>query len=110
MGNVRSGRLLPRRDFLRLGGAGLAALGLGSALTACGGGDQGGGQELKMWWWGEQEAPGLKDWLKESIGQYQKRSGNTITTTLQDTTDVVAGFQRASAAVEASHTSCAPLA
>ena len=101
MGNVKGQRLLARREFLKLGGTGLAALGLGSVLASCGGGGQGGGQELKMWWWGEQEAPGLKDWLNESISQYKKRSGNTITTTLQDTTDVVAGFQRASAAQNA---------
>ena len=101
MGNVKGQRLLARREFLKLGGTGLAALGLGSVLASCGGGGQGGGQELKMWWWGEQEAPGLKDWLSESINQYKKRSGNTITTTLQDTTDVVAGFQRASAAQNA---------
>ena len=101
MGNVKGQRLLARREFLKLGGTGLAALGLGSVLASCGGGGQGGGQELKMWWWGEQEAPGLKDWLSESISQYKKRSGNTITTTLQDTTDVVAGFQRASAAQNA---------
>jgi raffinose/stachyose/melibiose transport system substrate-binding protein len=101
VGNVKGQRLLPRREFLKLGGTGLAALGLGSVLASCGGGGGSGGQELEMWWWGEQEAPGLKDWLNESIGQYEKKSGNTIKTTLQDTTDVVAGFQRAAAAQNA---------
>jgi raffinose/stachyose/melibiose transport system substrate-binding protein len=101
VGNVKGQRLLPRREFLKLGGTGLAALGLGSVLASCGRGSEGGGQELEMWWWGEQEAPGLKDWLDESIDQYGKKSGNTIKTTLQDTTDVVAGFQRAAAAQNA---------
>ena len=86
---------ISRRDFLRLSGTGLAAAGLGSLVGACGGGSQ---QELEMWWWGEQEAKGLKGWLEQSISMYRKKNGVNVTTNLQDTGDVIPGFQRASAA------------
>lgn len=59
------------------------------------------GQTLKLWWWGEQEAPGLEAWLKESIEQYRQQSGNTIEPTLQDTSVVISEFQTASAATAA---------
>ena len=86
---------ISRRDFLRLSGTGLAAAGLGSLVGACGGGSQ---QELEMWWWGQQEAKGLKGWLEQSISMYRKKNGVNVTTNLQDTGDVIPGFQRASAA------------
>jgi raffinose/stachyose/melibiose transport system substrate-binding protein len=60
-----------------------------------------GGNSLRLWWWGEQEAPGLEAWLKESIDQYQKESGNTIVPTLQDNASVIPEFQTASAANDA---------
>ncbi len=59
------------------------------------------GKSLKMWWWGETEAPGVEQWLKASIDQYQKASGNTIATTLQDVNSVITDFQTASAAKNA---------
>ena len=60
-----------------------------------------GGATLKLSWWGEQEAPGLEAWLKESIGLYAKQSGNTVEPTLQDTSVVISEFQTASAAKSA---------
>lgn len=51
-----------------------------------------------MSWWGEQEAPGLENWLKESIALFEKETGHKIISTLQDTTVVVSEFQTASAA------------
>lgn len=51
-----------------------------------------------MSWWGEQEAPGLENWLKESIALFEKETGHKIIPTLQDTTVVVSEFQTASAA------------
>ena len=92
---------LSRRDFLKLTGLGAVGLhpflrgslgGLGSAFA------RQSGQTLKMWWWGEQEAPGLEKYVKESVDLYQKKSGNTIEPTLQDTSVVISEFQTASAA------------
>jgi len=57
-----------------------------------------GGKTLKMWWWGEQEAPGLQAWVDESVELYKQQTGNTIETTLQDTSVVISEFQTASAA------------
>ena len=60
-----------------------------------------GGKSLKLWWWGEQEAPGLEKWVKDSVDIYQKASGNEVVATLQDNASVVPQFQTASAANDA---------
>ncbi len=95
---------LSRRDFLKLTGLGAIGFhpffrapwdGLGSSLA------RQSGVTLKMWWWGEQEAPGLEKYVKESIDLYQKKTGNTIEPTLQDTSVVISEFQTASAAKNA---------
>ncbi len=100
-------RKYSRRDFLKSTGTGLAAAGLGSLLQACGISTSAptaptagvpSGKTLKMSWWGEQEAPGLEAWLKDSIAKYNQQSGNTIQPTLQDTSVVISEFQIASAA------------
>jgi raffinose/stachyose/melibiose transport system substrate-binding protein len=123
-----TGRSVSRRNFLKWTGGGLAAVGLGPLLQACGAAPTeapaaatsapvaatseaavtvaatseaaaaSGGQTLKMWWWGEQEAPGLEKWLNETIASYQKQSGHTIEPALQDTSVVISEFQTASAA------------
>ncbi len=101
-----------RRNFLRMSGAGLAAAGIGSTLQACAVTPAAptaaavaaptaavpSGMTLKMSWWGEQEAPGMEGWIKASIEKYKLQSGNTIVTTLQDTSVVISEFQTASAA------------
>src|SRR5262245_7977721 len=92
---------LSRRDFLKL--TGLGAVGLHPFLRGSIGGfgspfSRLAGETLKMWWWGEQEAPGLEKYVKDSIDLYQKKSGNTIDSTLQATEVVISEFQTASAA------------
>lgn len=59
------------------------------------------GQNLKFWWWGEQEAPGLEAWLKQSVDAWSAATGNTLETTLLDTGVVISEFQTASAAMAA---------
>jgi raffinose/stachyose/melibiose transport system substrate-binding protein len=96
--------LLSRRKLLQMGAGAMAAAGvaplLGSPFTAgaARGQELPTGQNLDLWWWGEQEAPGLEGWLDESLRLYQERSGNTIESTLQDTSVVISEFQTASAA------------
>ena len=101
-----------RRKFLQMSGTGLAAAGIGSAIQGCAAPPASPtaapvaaptaavptGMTLKMSWWGEQEAPGLEGWLKASIEKYKLQSGNTVETTLQDTSVVISEFQTASAA------------
>ncbi len=97
-----------RRTMLKMSVGGVAAAGLAPLLAACAGGTPGAtqapggsvptGRSLRMSWWGEQEAPGLEGWLKQSIEEYQAKSGNTIESTLQDTSVVISEFQTASAA------------
>lgn len=106
-------RKFSRRGFLRIAGTGLAAAGLGSVLQACGPGATTAaptpaptagvptGKTLKMSWWGEQEAPGLEAYVKQSVELYTQKTGNTIETTLQDTSVVISEFQTASAAKNA---------
>src|SRR6266481_6540788 len=59
-----------------------AADGLGSAYDV----SKAGNQTLTVWWLGNQEIPGIEDWMKESIGEYQKLHPNiTVKTVLQST-------------------------
>ena len=86
---------ITRRGMLQ----GSAALGAGAAL----GGllpSMGRAQdtEITMWWWGEQELPGLKAFVDDSVANY---TGATVNTMLQDTAVVISQFQTAAAAGEA---------
>lgn len=55
--------------------------------------------KLVFWWWGEQEAPGLEKWLKETVDLYQKAHPNiTIETVLQATETLMSAFKSAAAA------------
>ena len=90
------GRHLPitRRGLLQ----GSAALGAGAAL----GGlmpslSRAQDAEITMWWWGEQELPGLKAFVDDSVANY---AGATVNTMLQDTAVVISQFQTAAAAGE----------
>ena len=112
-------RSVSRRDFLKLTAAGVAAAGAGSVLAACGAqptpaptkapaatqaataaptAAPKAGETLKCWWWGEQEAPGVENWINETVAMFKEETGHTIETTLQDTGVVISEFQTASAA------------
>ena len=55
--------------------------------------------KLVMWWWGEQEAPGAKLWLADTIKAYKVKHPNvTIQTVLQTTDGLVPAFAAAAAA------------
>lgn len=54
---------------------------------------------LVMWWWGEQEAPGAKKWLAETVAAYEQKHPNVkIDTVLQTTDGLIPAFQAAAAA------------
>jgi len=93
-----------------------AALSAAALLTtaACGGGSsdgqspEGAGSPqafptedvtLTMWWWGEQEAPGAKQWLADTVKAYEAKHSNiTIKTVLQTTDGLIPSFEAAAAA------------
>jgi ABC-type glycerol-3-phosphate transport system substrate-binding protein len=55
--------------------------------------------ELVFWWWGEQEAPGLEGWLKETVAQFEQANPSIkVNTVLQATENVIDDFTTASAA------------
>lgn len=121
---VSNPKKMPRRDFLRNAGvAGVGTLSLGALLAACrdngapagtvsptaGASPTGAGSPkgavpagtASMFWWGEQELPGLQDYVDGSLAAYEQETGNTIRATLQDTDVVISQFQTAAAANEA---------
>jgi raffinose/stachyose/melibiose transport system substrate-binding protein len=52
--------------------------------------------KLVIWWWGEQEAPGMENWLKETISMFTKDNPNvTIDEVLQTTDGLVPAVQSA---------------
>jgi raffinose/stachyose/melibiose transport system substrate-binding protein len=57
-----------------------AAQGLGSEFDAAAAGKK----TLTVWWLGNQEVPGIEDWMAESVKLYQEKYPNiTVTTVLQ---------------------------
>ena len=87
---------LSRRKLLKSTaglGAGATLGGLLPSLTA-GAADP----DLTMWWWGEQELPGLQNFVDDSVANY---SAAKVETMLQDTSVVISQFQTAAAAGEA---------
>jgi ABC-type glycerol-3-phosphate transport system substrate-binding protein len=96
---------ISRRNFLKASAALGAGLGFGNTIPALAGSQPFGGSslsrqsaELLMWWWGEQELPGLQDFVNQSIAAYD---GASVEAVLQDTSVVISQFQTASAANEA---------
>lgn len=53
---------------------------------------------LTMWWWGDQELPGLKNFVDDSVKNYTAAKVDTM---LQDTNVVISQFQTAAAAGKA---------
>jgi multiple sugar transport system substrate-binding protein len=63
-----------------LAGTAAGAEGLGSAYDPA----KAGTKTLTVWWLGNQEVPGIEDWMKESVEQYQKLYPNiTVKVVLQ---------------------------
>jgi ABC-type glycerol-3-phosphate transport system substrate-binding protein len=56
--------------------------------------------ELTFWWWGEQEAPGLKGWLGDTVAKFTEQSDTVakVETVLQATDNVISDFTTAAAA------------
>lgn len=92
-------RRYSRRTMLQMTGGAIAAASLAPMLSRVAMAQElPTGQSLNFWWWGEQEAPGLEQWVDDSVAQYQEMTGNQVMPTLQDTSVVISEFQTASAA------------
>ncbi|MCL4876122.1 MAG: extracellular solute-binding protein [Anaerolineae bacterium] len=87
-----------RRNFLKMSAALGAGLGFSRSLPAFARNVRLQDTELLMWWWGEQELPGLQQFVDDSIAAY---TDARIEAVLQDTSVVISQFQTASAANEA---------
>jgi raffinose/stachyose/melibiose transport system substrate-binding protein len=96
-GEFKMKHRMSRRQFLRTTGVVGAGLSLGGALPALAA-NRRQDANLTMWWWGEQELPGLQEFVDESVANY---SAATVDTMLQDTSVVISQFQTAAAANEA---------
>lgn len=81
-----------RRTLLK----GLGGLGLAGGLLPRGALAQ--DATLQIWWWGEQELPGLQQYLDEAIAAFGEAQVEAM---LQDTAVVISQFQTAAAAGEA---------
>ena len=87
-------REISRRKFLKSSaglGAGAALGGLLPSMSSSAASHP----DLTMWWWGEQELPGLQQFVDDSIANF---TGANIKATLQDTAVVISQFQTAGAA------------
>ena len=90
--------IMTRREFLARSGratAGLAGLSLAAQLTP--GRVQAAPEvHLTVWWWGEQEAPGLQQWMRETVHRYRAaHPGVEIATVLQATESLYPSFASA---------------
>lgn len=52
-------------------------------------------KDLVMWWWGGQESPGLEDFIKDSVKEYEKKTGVKIVDILQPTDNLIPAFRAA---------------
>jgi raffinose/stachyose/melibiose transport system substrate-binding protein len=74
-----------------------AALG----LLGCGGSSKGTQVTLKIWWWGEQEAPGLKNFMDKAFAAYMNENPNIkIEPVLQEIDTLYPAFRAAAKAKE----------
>jgi len=52
--------------------------------------------KLTVWWWGEQDEPGIEEFINESVDIYQQQNPNvTIELVLQSTDALISAFQTA---------------
>src|ERR1700753_959480 len=73
---------LPAALLCGIGGTVALADDLGSAYDPASAGQS----KLTLWWLGNQEVPGIEDWMKESIAAYEKLHPNvTVEAVLQST-------------------------
>lgn len=53
---------------------------------------------LTVWWWGDQEAPGAKKWMEETVTKFQEKNPNIkVKTVLQSTDQLIPAFKSAAA-------------
>lgn len=49
--------------------------------------DSGGKTQLTLWWWGEEDVPGSKAWLEETVAAYEKENPDIKIEMVQQTSD-----------------------
>ena len=92
-----------RRGFLRLSGVAGVSAAAASLLASCsssGGSGSGGGKvNLLVWYWGEQEAPGMQNFMKKAVARYNSQQSKvTVTAVLQSSDSLYSAFATAAQA------------
>jgi raffinose/stachyose/melibiose transport system substrate-binding protein len=92
-----------RRGFLRLSGVAGVSAAAASLLASCsssGGSGSGGGRvNLLVWYWGEQEAPGMQNFMKKAVARYNSQQSKvTVTAVLQSSDSLYSAFATAAQA------------
>ena len=95
------------RGKSRVRGAVLASLvavvlaGSALAATGCGGGSSGSENvTVTFWWWGNDEAPGLRKWLQETVNKFEASQSKIKVKTVEQTTDGLIQSAQAAQAAE----------
>lgn len=94
---------LSRRGFLRLSGVAGASAAAASLLASCSSsgssGSSGGKVNLLVWYWGEQEAPGMQNFMKKAVARYNSQQSKvTVTAVLQSSDSLYSAFATAAQA------------
>lgn len=94
---------LSRRGFLRLSGVAGVSAAAASLLASCsssGSSGSGGGKvNLLVWYWGEQEAPGMQNFMKKAVARYNSQQSKvTVTAVLQSSDSLYSAFATAAQA------------
>jgi multiple sugar transport system substrate-binding protein len=92
---------MSRRGFLKLSGTAGIGAAAASLLASCSssGGSKSGPVDLLVWYWGEQEAPGMKNFMQKAVAKYNAMQSKVkVTAVLQSSDSLYSAFAAAAQA------------
>ena len=94
VGDDRGG--LSRRGFLGMSGAAAISAAASTLLASCsssGGASNHGPVDLLVWYWGEQEAPGMKNFMQKAVAKYNSSQSKVqVQAVLQSSDSLYSAF------------------
>ena len=100
VGDGRGG--LSRRGFLGMSGAAAISAAASALLASCssgGGASNHGPVDLLVWYWGEQEAPGMKNFMQKAVAKYNSSQSKVrVQAVLQSSDSLYSAFAAAAQA------------
>ena len=100
VGDDRGG--LSRRRFLGMSGAAAISAAASTLLASCsssGGASNHGPVDLLVWYWGEQEAPGMKNFMQKAVAKYNSSQSKVqVQAVLQSSDSLYSAFAAAAQA------------